>query len=123
LHSIPQTGADAVCQIRAVPGSIQGRRLEHAAAECVPEAIQAESDVQNGKAGAMVPRYSAGPGEDAVPAMLSEVWDGFPLSARLTGLYGRVRAADRRRPWIADTVLVLVIVAQFCLREIGRAHV
>ena len=66
----------------------------------------------------MVPRYSAGPGEDAVPAMLSEVWDGFPLSARLTGLYGRVRAADRRRPWIADTVLVLVIVAQFCLRDL-----
>jgi hypothetical protein len=66
----------------------------------------------------MAPRYSAGPGEGAVPAMPSEVWDGLPLIARLAGPYRRLRAADRRRPWIADTALVLVIVAQFCLPDL-----
>ena len=118
MHGIPPVGADAVCQIRIVTGSIQGRRLEHAAAEYAPEAMQAESDVQNGKAAVMAPRYSAGPGEDAVSATPSEVWEGFPLIARVAALCGRVRAADRRRPWIADAALVLVIVAQFCLPDL-----
>ena len=49
-------------RIRAVPGSMQGRCLEHAVADCAPEVIQTESDVQNGKAAAVAPRYSAGPG-------------------------------------------------------------
>jgi signal transduction histidine kinase len=97
---------------------MQGRCLEHAVAGCAPEAMQAESDIQNGKAAAVAPRYSAGPGEDAVPATPSEVWDGLPLIARLAGLYGRLRAADRLRPWIADTALVLVIVALFCIPDL-----
>ena len=66
----------------------------------------------------MAPRYSTGPGEGAVPAVPSEVWEGLPLVARLAALCGRLRAADRRRPWIADTVLVLVVVAQFCLPDL-----
>lgn len=66
--------------------------------------------------------HPAGPLANAVPARSSdEVWEDFPLIARLARLRARLRAADQRRPWIADTALVLVVLALFCLPDL-RGH-
>jgi signal transduction histidine kinase len=69
----------------------------------------------------MMRLYPAGPLANAVPATSGEVWDGLPLVARLARLSGRLRAADRRRPWIADTALVLAVFALFCTPDL-RGH-
>jgi hypothetical protein len=83
--------------------------------------MQADGNVQNGRAAAMAPRYLAGPREVATCAAPPELLDGLALIAPLVRLGARLRAADQRRPWIADAALVLAVAALFCLPDLlGR---
>jgi signal transduction histidine kinase len=97
---------------------MQGRCLERAVRGRAPEAAPAKGDVQHGKAAAAMRLYPSGPLASTAPATPGEVWDALPLIARLARLRGRLRAADRRRPWIADTALVLVVFALFCVPDL-----